>query len=80
MLFVDGPQALPPLALGDEGRTLLTLAPGQWTLALSSPAHGLQERLLVVDGDPSTDISLLGELANVHAVMKDGEFASNRLA
>ncbi len=66
MLLVDGPRALPPLVLGDGGESLLHLGDGEWTLALTSPAHGMQERLVDIRPDSPVPVEaafvLLGEV------------------
>ena len=36
--------------------------------------------LLVIDGDPTTDITCLRDPANMPIIMKDGEFARDALA
>lgn len=43
-----GPAPLPPAPLGADGRRLFQLRPGLWTLAVSSPTLGIQERSLEV--------------------------------
>ena len=41
---------------------------------LGRVAEGATADLVVVKGDPSLDISLLGHRENIRAVMKDGKF------
>ncbi|HHO51613.1 MAG TPA: carboxypeptidase regulatory-like domain-containing protein, partial [Deltaproteobacteria bacterium] len=43
-----GPAPLPPVPLGADGRRLFQLRPGIWTLAVSSPTLGIQERRIEI--------------------------------
>lgn len=53
LVLVEGPRLLPPVNLGEHGERLIQLSEGDWTLVLSSPSFGLQERRLeVVEGGP----------------------------
>ncbi len=44
LLFLEGPADFAPIELGDDGAHILQVAPGTWTVRLSSPAAGIQER------------------------------------
>lgn len=44
----DGPARIPSSPLGEDGRRVFVLRPGEWRLLVSSPTLGLQERALVV--------------------------------
>jgi outer membrane protein OmpA-like peptidoglycan-associated protein len=46
-----GPEEKPPLELGKEGEQSLVLAPGTWTVGISAPSYGTQERELVIEPD-----------------------------
>lgn len=65
---VDGPTSMPPTQLGPDGEATLTLDPGEWTIALSSPAYGLQERdVVVLPGDDTVldlDATLLSAMGS----------------
>ncbi len=54
MVRFAGPGAIGPEPLGPDGHGWFTLAPGDWTAALSSPAFGLQARELHVDPDQTS--------------------------
>ena len=47
---------------------------------LGTIEEGKLADLLVVDGDPSDDISLLADPANLPAIVKDGTFVKDALA
>lgn len=68
LLLVDGPRALPPIPLGDGGESLIELGTGSWLLALSSPAHGLQERELDIDADSPVPVDAAFVLLGAGAV------------
>ncbi|MCK6524237.1 OmpA family protein [Myxococcota bacterium] len=51
LVRVLGPELMAPLRLDSDGRQTFQLAPGEWTLAASSPRFGLQERSLVMPAD-----------------------------
>lgn len=51
LVRVLGPELMAPLRLDDNGRQTFQLAPGEWTLAASSPRFGLQERTIVMPAD-----------------------------
>ena len=46
---------------------------------LGSIEKGKLADLIVVDGDPSKDLRVLSERANIKAVVKNGEFITNAL-
>ena len=46
---------------------------------LGTVSPGKLADLLVVDGDPSIDISCLGDRNNLHAILKGGAFAKDAL-
>ncbi|MEO0604350.1 MAG: carboxypeptidase-like regulatory domain-containing protein, partial [Myxococcota bacterium] len=46
-----GPRRLPPLPLGGTGQRGLVLGAGAWTLLVSSPSSGVQERAIEVPED-----------------------------
>ncbi len=48
MAQLTGPVQLPPALLGPDGERVFVLRPGLWTLVISSPALGLQERAFEV--------------------------------
>jgi len=41
--------------------------------------EGYLADIVVVDGDPSEDITVLGEVGNIHAVMRDGQLLVNEI-
>jgi outer membrane protein OmpA-like peptidoglycan-associated protein len=51
LVRVLGPELMAPLRLDNDGQQTFQLAPGEWTLAASSPRFGLQERGLVMPAD-----------------------------
>ncbi|MBK9365692.1 MAG: OmpA family protein [Deltaproteobacteria bacterium] len=51
LVRVLGPELMAPLRLDADGQQTFQLAPGEWTLAASSPRFGLQERGLVMPAD-----------------------------
>lgn len=71
MVFVEGPRTLPPVELGENGERLLELGDGDWTLVLSSPAHGLQERGVVVEPDGPVPLEARFELLSETAGKAD---------
>lgn len=48
MARFQGPSALPPMPLGEDGRRVFVLRPGEWQLLISSPTLGLQQRAVTV--------------------------------
>jgi len=74
LVLVDGPRALPPLPLGDGGESLIELGGGAWTLALTSPAHGLQEREL--DIGPNSPVPVEAAFVLLGADPREGGPAS----
>ncbi len=60
-----GPQSLDPTDLGPDGEAWFSLAPGDWTLGVASPAYGMQERELSVhEGDSErvdVDVNFISE-------------------
>jgi len=44
----DGPSRLPPLALGAEGRRIVQVRPGRWSVLVLSPSCGLQRRTVEI--------------------------------
>lgn len=46
-----GPEEKPTLELGKEGEQSLVLSPGTWTVGISAPSYGTQERELLIASD-----------------------------
>ncbi len=47
----DGPSRLPPLALGGDGRRIVQVRPGAWSVLVLSPTWGMQKHAIVVPED-----------------------------
>ncbi len=58
LVALTGPTRLPPSDLGPSGERVFVLRPGTWTLVLSSPALGLQEREFVVPDNATSMIEM----------------------
>lgn len=61
-----GPRRLPPMSLGVEGQRVQVLGAGTWSLIVSSPTYGIQERIIEVPPDG-------WELIDVLVVLQSGE-------
>lgn len=53
-LRFSGPEPLPTAELGPDGEGFFSLAPGEWTVALSAASFGLQEREVLVAPDETS--------------------------
>ncbi len=61
-----GPASIPPAPLGRSGRSTLQLEPGDWSVLVTSPEHGIQQRQVSIDDVP-------GELVEVDVVLNSAE-------
>ncbi|MEZ4320847.1 MAG: OmpA family protein [Myxococcota bacterium] len=51
LVVINGPTALPPMPLGEDGERLVVLDPGAWVVSLSSVTLGIQERSVDITPD-----------------------------
>jgi outer membrane protein OmpA-like peptidoglycan-associated protein len=66
----SGPEDIPAQGLGPDGEAWFELAPGSWTLAISSPTYGMQQREVEVRPN---DVSLVEISAGL--LTEDGKSA-----
>lgn len=68
----NGPESLPPAPLGADGEGFFSLAPGNWTVSISAPSLGLQEREVVVRPEETS-------LLEIRAVLIEDEGGDSQL-
>jgi outer membrane protein OmpA-like peptidoglycan-associated protein len=61
-----GPASIAPMPLGRSGRTTLQLEPGDWSVLVTSPEHGIQQRQVSILDTP-------GPLIEVDVVLNTAE-------
>lgn len=73
-----GPQPIPPTDLGPAGMSYFQVPAGEWSVLVTSPTHGIQQRQVVVEEDSSSlhDVSVVlnaaaGGLATLSLVVTD---------
>jgi outer membrane protein OmpA-like peptidoglycan-associated protein len=79
LLALKGPSSLPPIRVGRDGRHVVVLSEGEWSLVVSSPTLGMQVRSFEVDRDDpelrriQVDLLPAGGLAELSIRVADRE-------
>ncbi|MBW2255933.1 MAG: carboxypeptidase regulatory-like domain-containing protein [Deltaproteobacteria bacterium] len=73
LVVLSGPEQLPSAALGANGERMFRLRPGRWSVLVSSPTLGAQERTFAVTDEP-------GVLVTVEVVLQPMEYGGADLA